>query len=284
MPKIVGHIYSTNNYSQFKRLDNNRKLLESRLSKLVASFGLKEIMNPIIVNENMEIIDGQGRFEAKKMLNRPIYYIVQKGATIEDCRRMNKYNTPWSVLDFCKSYADAGIKSYIRLLGTCKESGFPISRVLRLSNHSTNSKSKAEIAKKPIEEGKLLFTEKDRETVLRVKKMSDDISEALLITQRKNDAFYTGIKIITETDGYNHSKMIENCKKNRTTYVAMAALEDQLKEFSRIYNYKTKASNRIYFEDYMRNKGYNIRSYNTEPFNKELEGEDVSTLKVKKED
>lgn len=213
MPKIVGHIYSTNNYSQFKRLDNNRKLLESRLSKLVASFGLKEIMNPIIVNENMEIIDGQGRFEAKKMLNRPIYYIVQKGATIEDCRRMNKYNTPWSVLDFCKSYADAGIKSYIRLLGTCKESGFPISRVLRLSNHSTNSKSKAEIAKKPIEEGKLLFAEKDRETVLRVKKMSDDISEALLITQRKNDAFYTGIKIITETDGYNHSKMIENCKK-----------------------------------------------------------------------
>lgn len=66
--------------------------------------------------------------------------------------------------------------------------------------------------------------------------------------------------------------------------MAMAALEDQLKEFSRIYNYKTKASNRIYFEDYMRNKGYNIRSYNTEPFNKELEGEDVSTLKVKKED
>ena len=57
----------------------------------------------------------------------------------------------------------------------------------------------------------------------------------------------------------------------------MSRLEDMLKEFSRVYNRGVRKCDRLYFEDYMRDKGSNSRSYDTSYFGKE--DPDVSTLK-----
>lgn len=157
MDKIVGKIFATKDYSKFKRLDYNRKLTERRKQKLIASLSIKEIINPIIVNENMEIIDGQGRFDAKKALKRQIYYIVSEGATIDDCRRMNKYNTKWSAYDFAQSFADAGNENFQRLLNMCKKLEINIARALKLSGKGRDARSSANI-----ENGTLIFGEKMR--------------------------------------------------------------------------------------------------------------------------
>lgn len=66
MSRIFAQVYEEKDYSKFKRLENNRDVTESRKEKLKASIASGEILNPIIVNEKMEIIDGQGRYEAKK--------------------------------------------------------------------------------------------------------------------------------------------------------------------------------------------------------------------------
>lgn len=58
-------VYRTNNYDQFKRLVGNREVNPKRvktIKKSVEEIGY--IPNPIIVNENMEVIDGQGRLQA----------------------------------------------------------------------------------------------------------------------------------------------------------------------------------------------------------------------------
>lgn len=56
--KKVGTVYETNDYSQFKRLVGYRELKESHVQKLIKSFQKNgEFLNPIIVNEKMEIID-----------------------------------------------------------------------------------------------------------------------------------------------------------------------------------------------------------------------------------
>lgn len=276
MDKVVGTIYSTNDYNKFKRLDNNRSLKEKRVSKLVASFSEKEIMNPIVVNKNMEIIDGQGRYEAKKRLDLPIYYIVSPDADINDCRRMNKYNESWKLINFIESYASAGNNNYVLLLETCKTTGYPPSRVARLSNHTTRDNKNTN--NNAVEDGTFKFTQSDVDTVMRVKKLADEIAEALLCTERKNDAFYTGVKVMVETDGYDHCQMLKNCKKERATYSQMSGLHNQLVEFSRIYNRGLKkAEKKLYFEDYMRNRGYNVRNYEDSYF--AVDDGDVSTLR-----
>ena len=260
MKKVIGRIYQTDEYGIFKRLPDNRDVLEKRVRKLVASISEKYLTNPIIVNENMEIIDGQGRYEALKQLGKPIDFIVVHGAGSEDCKRMNRFNTKWSTLDFAKSFAKAGNKAYIMLLRGVDATKLPIGTVLRLANHGSKTGGTS-YAMSAFEKGKLIFSDQDYDKVLAVHKAADEITYALQTTHRRNDAFYTAVKIVTETDGYSHERMLRNCSTLRASYNQMSALKDQLVEFERIYNYRTSGDKKLYFSDYLRNKGSAIRDY-----------------------
>ena len=136
--KVVSSVYETKDYSIFKELEDNRDITKARVEKLVASFSEKEILNPIVVNEKMEIVDGQGRYEALKRLGRSIKFLVSPGATIEDCRRMNAYNQKWTNMEFVKSFASSGDVNYINLMECRKITNLSFDMILRLANQSTH--------------------------------------------------------------------------------------------------------------------------------------------------
>lgn len=109
-------VFITKNYGQFSKLKGNRPTAASRVNKIIRSIqDVGYITNPIIVNEKMEVIDGQGRLEAMKRLNLPVEYIVEKGAGINECVAMNINQTNWTTLDYVRSYAEQGIKDYKQL-------------------------------------------------------------------------------------------------------------------------------------------------------------------------
>ena len=110
-------VYTTKDYSIFKRLVGNRDIPESRISKIVESIQtIGWVHNPIIVNENMEVIDGQGRLTALQRLKMPVEYIVAEGAGNKECIYMNMNMVNWALPDFIKSYAEQGNENYQRLL------------------------------------------------------------------------------------------------------------------------------------------------------------------------
>jgi hypothetical protein len=277
--RIIGQIYEESNYDVFHRLPDNRDLLSSRFNKLIASISAKYILNPIVVNENMEIIDGQGRYEALKALGKPIIYIIANGATSDDCRLMNKYNTKWVKSDFAKSHAKAGKKAYVLLLKCCEETKMPIETVLRLSSHAAHAQAHAMSV---LERGDLEFTEEDYEIVKDLAVKITEVLEALQYRGRANIAFATALKVAVETKGYEHERMLKNCAVLRNTYSQMSRMGEQLKEFERIYNYRASKSKRLYFSDYMRDRGYAVRDYTNTAMKKGVDTEDVSTLKEKK--
>lgn len=275
MANVIGQIFEESDYSIFKRLDDNRDVLSSRVNKLIASISGRYILNPIIVNEKMEVIDGQGRFEARKYLGLPIHYIIAYGSDSDDCRRMNKYNTSWKTLDFAKSYAKKGVKSYQLLLKLCDELSLPISTILRLSNHA--SKSKDDNNMNSFERGGLILSEEDYEKVIENTREAEDIRKALLFTERLNDAFRTGVKICSETEGYDHERMIKKCSEERSTFCQMSNLRSQVSEFERIYN-KGAKKNFVYFSDYFRKAGRNTRDYSLTQYMSDYRDTDVSSL------
>ena len=115
--KVVYNVYITKDYSIFKRLVGNRDIPESRISKIVESIQtIGWVHNPIIVNENMEVIDGQGRLTALQRLKLPVEYIIAEGAGNKECIYMNMNMVNWALPDFIKSYAEQGNENYQRLL------------------------------------------------------------------------------------------------------------------------------------------------------------------------
>lgn len=110
-------VYTTKDYSIFKRLVGNRDIPESRISKIVESIQtIGWVHNPIIVNEKMEVIDGQGRLTALQRLKMPVEYIIAEGAGNKECIYMNMNMVNWKLPDFIKSYAEQGNENYQRLL------------------------------------------------------------------------------------------------------------------------------------------------------------------------
>lgn len=269
----IGKIYQTYDYDAFMKLENNRIVTETRKKKLIASISNGDVLCPIIVNKKMEIIDGQARYEARKQMSLPIVFIVDPEATINDCMRMNSYNTRWTTMDFVRSWASSGNENYIRLLDTINETGLSFSTVIRLS--SVGSKGTT-----LINDGTFVYSEDRKNKAIENATYAKKLSSELALTKRVNESFYSAVTVMKNTDGFNEAKMLNKAAKNRSSFQMMAGLEDMLKEFSRIYNKGSRGCERkLYFEDYMRNKGSNVRDYSLMGVSLEsIDDLDISTL------
>ena len=107
---------STTEYKMFRRVKGNRSVEETRIKKIRTSIMENGyICNPIIVNERMEVIDGQGRLEVLKELGLPVDYIVVPGTGAKECTAMNIASTNWTMMDYINSYAVTGNQNYINL-------------------------------------------------------------------------------------------------------------------------------------------------------------------------
>ena len=65
--------------------------------------------NIILVNEKMQVIDGQHRLISAIKNKTFIYYIIAKGYDLEEVKALNMQQKNWSTDDFLYSYANMGI-------------------------------------------------------------------------------------------------------------------------------------------------------------------------------
>ncbi len=114
--KEVNKVYKTNNLSMFKQIDGNRIpniQHVRRLSDSIRVYGMK--CNPILVNERMEVIDGQHRLMAAKEAESFVYYIIVNGYSLSEVHTLNLNQKNWTKKDFMEGYANMGVESYIKL-------------------------------------------------------------------------------------------------------------------------------------------------------------------------
>lgn len=107
-------ILITRDYEIFKTVNFNRnksKYHIAQIKKIILQENLLHL-HPILVNEKMEVIDGQHRLEAAKELNLEIYYIKDK-ISYEHILNSNLYQKKLALKDVIKFYSiKDGIYSY----------------------------------------------------------------------------------------------------------------------------------------------------------------------------
>lgn len=107
MKRIATKIFKTHNYSMFKKIKGNRDLNDRHVNSLVKSIEEKGlILNPAIVNEKSELIEGQHRLAACEILNEPFYYYVLEGGNIDDVTVLNQNRKNWGFTEWMNRYAD----------------------------------------------------------------------------------------------------------------------------------------------------------------------------------
>ncbi|MFS0926342.1 ParB N-terminal domain-containing protein [Enterococcus durans] len=119
MDSIYGEIYLASEYDQFKLIKGNRQI--STNIKLEESIKSKGILRPIIVNSNMEILDGQHRYIIAKKYNLSLPYYVSVSKSIEDIIVLNNTTNRWKIEDYIHTYKEDGLIDYILLEKLIKE-------------------------------------------------------------------------------------------------------------------------------------------------------------------
>lgn len=127
-------VYETKDYKIFKTLNGNRPINLSHVKRLKVSIAEKPIDIPIIVNEKMQVIDGQHRLEALKELNKPVRYLKNYGLNLKDVQKLNTTSQKWNMDAYLESYILLGYPEYVKYKAFYDEYGFNHNETLSLLN------------------------------------------------------------------------------------------------------------------------------------------------------
>lgn len=263
-------VYQTKDYSVFKYMKENREVKERRVKKIRESIdNVGWLRDPLLVNEKMEIIDGQGRFEVLKEKGLPVEFVIQERIGVDECRAMNQDQTNWSVLDHVKSYCASGDKDYMNLKELAdRHNEFNIMTIYSISNSKFSCGGGGDNSR-ILKSGKLDFSkekfEEARETL-------DYVSRFIHIANRiggSRSLFYCVIGFIYQNKLCDTERLYDMLDKYSNRIPPVAATKETMTEISNVYNYRLGQGRKVHFEIewekiYEKRKMENLRYVNSD--------------------
>lgn len=246
MTKVAEHkIFVTDDYSQFRKLEGNRPIKDGRVNLIVESINkVGYILSPILVNENMEVIDGQGRLSALERLKLPVYYIMQKGIGVKECQQMNIHQSNWTQYDFICSWAIRGNDNYQRLQSLCDTySVLPVNVIIA---SAIGVGERGSMHTKKLKEGKLTVSKGDFERSRWELDYAQKVQQVAKTVGGTKEPFYLAVIYAyrnLDSDGRNRMETV--IRQHAYDFPALTKVADYLKHFEGYYNEGLNKAKRI---------------------------------------
>lgn len=225
----------TTNYDQFVlRSDNRERLCQNHIERLKASIRARNLleMRPIIVNESLEVLDGQHRLEAAKALGVEIYYLIEKQLKAEDIITLNVAKS-WGMADYLNFYCKNGHKEYQKLNAFMDAQGISLKIAIHLANGRSHK------GYHDFKAGKFLFDEDLSSQCFDVCWQSiDTIKKINGVSHYAHSArFWQALILLTTHPDFDPTKWDKNLQMMANRIGAKATMQDYLKLFENIYNW-----------------------------------------------
>lgn len=225
-----------NRVIKVKNVENKRKLLDKN--------GFKS-SNPVIINVDGKIIDGQHRRMAAEELKIAYKFTVDVDATAENSLQntieLNNSGKPWTTTDYIIAYAENGNEEYQKLIDLTDELGVNYSKMFALYNGTKLNGDQ----RKQIANGTFKF-EDDKADAARERK--DELDNLLnqVENQRykklvESEAFYVSYLEIRRKDNFKYKILSDQFDKLRYTILDRKNLTESLVD---VYNMQRR-TNRI---------------------------------------
>lgn len=247
----------TEDYSRFKYLKKNREVSSAHVSKLVNSIKIKNLMRdlPIIVNQNMEILDGQNRFEALKILKLPVYYKFAIDMSDNDISLINSMSKRWTLEDYLHQYSSNGKDSYIKLSEFMRWSNLSsvnlALKIIKCQKNFTDYKggigANGQTAD-AFKVGNFVYPENDdiqKQYVICLKDLSK-------FTHRKNPfdrSLVISLDQMQNTKGFDYDRLISKLEQYPLGIYNDA--NSLIENFERAYNYNVAHNKKLLFKRHM---------------------------------
>lgn len=233
--KLAAFVFESDEYDLLTKLLGNRTIAPKNVENkktLLEKNGFKS-SNPVIVNANGQIIDGQHRRLAAEDLGIKYKFTIDTSIIPEESLQttieLNNSGKPWATLDYINAYAENGNEEYKKLLSLCEELNLNVSKTLILYlGAKANSDFQKSIAK-----GKFKFDEDRAKTARERKSELDQLSE--LVSQRykklvESQPFYSAYLELTRKENFKFKVLKEQFNKMRYTVLDRRNLSETLVE------------------------------------------------------
>ena len=233
--QVVAQVVQTKDYQQFNKAAGNRDVIQMHVQRLKTSMEKEYLMSPIIVNEKMEIIDGQHRFEAARQLELPIRFIKVRGYALSQMQQMNAMSRKWSIIDHIKAYADLGNSNYAAMLDFInKNKGARPTALLRISLSIGGIRLQNRVKNGGLVFGaeQIEFAQKTADTLKRISQYYDKAYHRCFIAAIK--------KLMKKADIFDMEVFIDRIKVNRGMLYDCANVAQTLQMIEDIYNKRSR--------------------------------------------
>lgn len=236
---VINKVYLEDDLSVFKIITGNRTVEPARVKKIKGSIKTIGMIDaPIVCNEKMEVIDGQGRLQACRELGKPVPYIIVQGLTIDHCRAMNLNQTNWSGRDYIRSYASEGNENYIRLEDFISASKFTYSIAIDVALNCYCSN-----ATESIVSGGVTFSEEDQKNA--------SIRAAWLhqfdgVKTNNRRLFYCALRFCFNCPEINKDILSQKIVSCGNEFTGISKIYDGIKTIELVYN--KRARNHVYIQ------------------------------------
>jgi len=235
--RVLREILTTKDYDKFHYIKGNRPLNEAHVVELLHSF--EELGNltdrePLEIDEENGVLDGQHRLEVCKRLGWHFSYTIQPVNSIELTRARNLHRRNWVWQDFGYSYADLGEENYKQFMGLVELYKFPLKTMLAYCGYNGHNKD--------FRGGKLVI--KDKARTLRQLTQLKEVTE-ILTDIRPNSALNMAFYYIFNSPVYDHKHMMLKFAKHQNMLQEWARVPDYMRNLEDIYNTNMSAENRV---------------------------------------
>jgi len=238
-------IFWTTEYGKFKFLRGNRDLNESKIKRIIQSVqsGLSFFQYcPIMVNEEMFIIDGQHRFAVCQQLKRNVYYVIVPNFTLRQIAEMNNNASKWKDKDFLNCYIDVGITDYEYLKDF-------------VTHHHLNLKIGASM----LMFGKVRYSGtaedsdafRDGRFKVKFSAEADDLMHEAELYKPFTDSYNTrnflqAIEILLASENYQGAELIDKLKMHNLKIEQKNSPKEYLSHLEDLFNFRNSKRKRIY--------------------------------------
>lgn len=242
----------TKEYDRFSFLTANRPVDYNHVNKIKKSlqeYGFLD-SQPITVNNEMQIIDGQHRFVACKEMGLPIKFVQVQPKRIDNILvSLNTTQKKWNVMDYVAYYAQQGNSHYIRLLQLSKKYNISITCVCSIAGDSVQGGSDTDI----IKAGKFQF--ENCEAGIVEGKIERALACCHYMGLKPSDRIIRSLILVSRHPQFTWKEFIQKVEYQRDKCYKCSTTSGYIKMLENIYNNKRR--NKLVFdEERLRNGNY----------------------------
>ena len=234
-------VYLTRDYEQFTLIGGNRTIDKKNVLKIMTSMSEKFLINPIIVNEKLQIIDGQHRWQACKSLKKPVLFVINEGYGENEIVILNQNQKNWSISDFHERYVYDGKRAYIQLDNFKAEYNLSLNQSLIIGDDGWTGPGSMDV-KKLFQAGDWVFVSPKKSMAIAHK--YNEVRDYWDFSG--STPFLKALIQILKNKNLNWNQFVRQAKKNPEIVEKRSEVHDYCRLFQRMYNKNKKSRLRLW--------------------------------------